>query len=110
VWIALLDALRPAEYVRASALQADCGVLGPILCMDEKLALLQANCADHSSSTALWSLHDFDRVKGSLYSSATCHLRCWLRIRVSQMQCLMGLQARGGPDEPLLPHPFAPTV
>jgi hypothetical protein len=56
--------------------------------LDEKQALLQAHCADLSSSTALWSMRDLDRMKGSLlhYSLAVRHLR----IRVSQMQRLMG--------------------
>jgi hypothetical protein len=81
---------------------------GVMLCLDEKLALLRAHCAELSSSTDPWSMRDLDRVKGRLlhYSAGVRHLR----IRVTQMQCLMGLQSPRAPCLSARPHPFAPTA
>ncbi len=46
-------------------------------CKDEKVVLLRTHTADLSSSSALWSPRDLDRIKGRLlhYSQAIRHLR-----------------------------------
>jgi hypothetical protein len=64
-----------------------------MLCTEEKLALLQAHSADLVQRLQLWSPRDLDRVKGRFlhYSQAIRHLR----IRVTEMQHLMGPVALG---------------
>ena len=64
-----------------------------MLCTEEKLALLQAHSADLARQLQLWSPRDLDRVKGRFlhYSQAIRHLR----IRVTEMQRLMGPVALG---------------
>ncbi len=81
---------------------------GLMQCQDEKLALLRTHSADLGSPNALWSLRDLDRIKGRLlhYSAATRHLR----IRVTEMQCLMGPLVEGDPDDSSRPSPFARTA
>ena len=61
---------------------------GLMQCLDEKLALLRTHTAELGAPAVLWSLRDLDRIKGRLlhYSAAIRHLR----IRVTEMQCLMG--------------------
>ncbi len=84
---------------------------GVMLCRDEKLALLRSHAADLISTdrAALgWSLRDLDRVKGRLlhYSAAVRHLR----IRVTEMQCLMGPQLGNEDGGPAAASPYAPTA
>jgi hypothetical protein len=79
---------------------------GILRCLDEKVALLREHAADLRTTTELWSMRDLDRVKGRLlhYSTAIRHLR----IRVTEMQCLMGpLPEDDGPSHP---SPFSRTV
>jgi hypothetical protein len=40
-----------------------------MLCLDEKLALLPAHCADLSSWTTLWSMRDLDLIKAGAFAS-----------------------------------------
>ncbi len=72
-----------------------------MLCLDVKLALLRTHTAD-------LRVPDLDRVKGRLlhYSAAIRHLR----IRVTEMQRLMGPQSRAGLAEAELPSAYAPTA
>ena len=81
---------------------------GVMLCLDEKLELLRSHALDLGVPDRAWSLRDLDRVKGRLlhYSAAIRHLR----IRVTEMQRLMGPQSREGPDEGALPSPYSPTA
>ncbi len=68
-------------------------IRGLMLCTEEKLALLQAHSAELAQPVQLWSPRDLDRVKGRFlhYSQAVRHLR----IRVTEMQRLMGPVALG---------------
>jgi hypothetical protein len=81
---------------------------GVMLCLDEKLALLLSHAADLGQPDRAWSLRDLDRVKGRLlhYSAAVRHLR----IRVTEMQRLMGPQEPGDRGELSLPSAFSPTA
>ncbi len=83
---------------------------GVMLCLDEKLALLRspAQAADLGQQDRAWSLRDLDRVKGSIlhYSAAVRHLR----IRVTEMQRLMGQQEPGDCCELSPPSAFSPTA
>jgi len=99
-WIALCEMLgvplnmskhqRCKQTVEYSGFLFD-SLRGVMSCLDDKLALLRAHCAELRSSTDSWSMRDLDRIKGRLlhYSAGVRHLR----IRVTQMQRLMGEQS-----------------
>ena len=72
-------------------------------CTEEKLALLQSHSAELAAPVRLWSQRDLDRVKGRLlhYSQAVRHLR----IRVTEMQRLMGPVALGSAYDAPEPPP-----
>jgi hypothetical protein len=77
-------------------------------CLDGKLALLQTHTADLGVPDRAWSLRDLDLVKGSLlhYSAAIRHLR----VRVTEMQRLMGQQLSNDLGESARSSPYAPTA
>jgi hypothetical protein len=81
---------------------------GVMLCLEEKLAIRRSHAADLSQLDRAWSLRDLDRVKGCFlhYSAAVRHLR----IRVTEMQRLMGPQEPGDRDESSPPSAFSPTA
>ena len=81
---------------------------GIMQCLDAKLALLRTHTAELSGPDRAWSLRDLDRVKGRLlhYSAAIRHLR----IRVTEMQRLMGPQSRAGLTDAVPPSAYAPTA
>ncbi len=84
-----------------------CGIQ-VMLCLNAKLALLRTHTADLRVPDRALSLRDLNRVKGSLlhYSAAIRHLR----IRVTEMQRLMGPQSRASLAEAELPSAYAPTA
>ena len=71
---------------------------GLMLCLDEKLALLLAHTLEMAELDRLWSHRDLDRIKGRMlhYSAAVRHLR----IRVTELQSLMGPVPEDGYDHP----------
>jgi hypothetical protein len=64
--------------------------------------------AELGMPATLWSLRDLNRVKGSVlhYSAPIRHLR----IRVTEMQCLMGLLVKGEHGDSSSPSPYARTA
>jgi hypothetical protein len=81
---------------------------GVMLCLEEKLVLLRSHAVDLSQPDRAWSLRNLDRIKGSLlhYSAAVRHVR----IRVTEMQRLMGPQEPGDRGELSLPSAVSPTA
>jgi hypothetical protein len=75
------------------------------MCLNEKLALLQTHCAELCVQSLLWSLCDQGCVKGLLlHYSLVVLLLC---SSVTQVQCLMGPQAKGVHCDWSRPSPFA---